>query len=64
VDADGNFTAEAGQFAGLNVLDDGNQAVIQALRKLGHQGRTIRPQVSIRLRTKADDLSTEQWFAS
>jgi isoleucyl-tRNA synthetase len=34
VDADGNFTAEAGQFVGLNVLGDGNGAVIQALSPL------------------------------
>ena len=31
VDDNGNFTDEAGQFAGLNVLGDGNQAVIDAL---------------------------------
>ncbi len=31
VDDDGNFTSEAGQFEGLNVLGDGNTAVVTAL---------------------------------
>jgi isoleucyl-tRNA synthetase len=68
VDADGNFTAEAGQFAGLNVLKDANEAVIQALEKAGsllkeepyvhkypYDWRTKKPVI---LR------ATEQWFAS
>ncbi|MFM7440868.1 MAG: class I tRNA ligase family protein, partial [Snowella sp.] len=33
VDDKGNFTEEAGQFAGLNVLKDANQAIIQELRE-------------------------------
>jgi isoleucyl-tRNA synthetase len=68
VDADGNFTPEAGQFAGLNVLGDGNGAVIQALaeaqvllkeepyvHKYPYDWRTKKPVI---LR------ATEQWFAS
>ncbi len=68
VDADGNFTSEAGQFAGANVLGDGNQAVIQALDEAGsllkeepyvhkypYDWRTKKPVI---LR------ATEQWFAS
>ncbi|HEY9847651.1 MAG TPA: class I tRNA ligase family protein, partial [Candidatus Caenarcaniphilales bacterium] len=35
VDGDGNFTEEAGAFAGLNVLREGNQAIIDALAEAG-----------------------------
>lgn len=31
VDDNGDFTDEAGKFAGLNVLGDGNRAVVEAL---------------------------------
>jgi isoleucyl-tRNA synthetase len=68
VDDNGNFTEEAGQFAGLNVLGDGNQAVIDALTQAGallkeepyvhkypYDWRTKKPVI---LR------ATEQWFAS
>ena len=68
VDGDGNFTQEAGQFAGLNVLSDGNAAVIEALAKAGsllkeepyvhkypYDWRTKKPVI---LR------ATQQWFAS
>lgn len=68
VDADGKFTSEAGQFASLNVLNDGNEAVIQALIDVGsllkeepyvhkypYDWRTKKPVI---LR------ATEQWFAS
>jgi isoleucyl-tRNA synthetase len=68
VDADGNFTEEARQFAGLNVLGDGNQAVIDALTEAGsllkeepyvhkypYDWRTKKPVI---LR------ATEQWFAT
>jgi len=68
VDADGNFTAEAGQFAGLNVLGEGNAAVVRALEQAGsllkeepyvhkypYDWRTKKPVI---LR------ATEQWFAS
>ncbi|MEP0745472.1 isoleucine--tRNA ligase [Trichocoleus sp. AS-A1] len=68
VDADGNFTQEAGQFAGLNVLGDGNQAVIDALS----QARSLlkeEPYVHkypYDWRTKKPTIyrATEQWFAS
>ncbi|MBW4578170.1 MAG: isoleucine--tRNA ligase [Tildeniella nuda ZEHNDER 1965/U140] len=68
VDDDGNFTEEAGQFAGLNVLGDGNTAVIDALReaqsllkeepyvhKYPYDWRTKKPTIF---------RATEQWFAS
>jgi isoleucyl-tRNA synthetase len=68
VDDDGNFTEEAGQFAGLNVLGDANQAVIDTLTQAGsllkeepyvhkypYDWRTKKPVI---LR------ATEQWFAS
>lgn len=68
VDGDGNFTAEAGVFAGLNVLGDGNQAVIDALRsarsllkeeayvhKYPYDWRTKKPTIF---------RATEQWFCS
>ncbi|KAB8333169.1 isoleucine--tRNA ligase [Scytonema tolypothrichoides VB-61278] len=68
VDDNGNFTEEAGQFAGLNVLGDGNQAVIDALtaassllkeeayvHKYPYDWRTKKPTIF---------RATEQWFAS
>ena len=68
VDADGKFTEEAGQFAGLNVLGDANQAVIDALvgagsllkeepyvHKYPYDWRTQKPTIF---------RATEQWFAS
>lgn len=68
VDDDGNFTAEAGAFAGLNVLGDGNMAVIKALQeaqsllkeepyvhKYPYDWRTKKPTIF---------RATEQWFAS
>lgn len=35
VDDKGNFTAEAGQFAGLNVLKDANEVIIKELQEKG-----------------------------
>ncbi|MCS6958701.1 MAG: isoleucine--tRNA ligase [Pseudanabaenaceae cyanobacterium SKYGB_i_bin29] len=68
VDDYGVFTAEAGQFAGLAVLGDGNRAVIAALQEKGvllkeepyvhkypYDWRTKKPVI---LR------ATKQWFAS
>ncbi|HEY9896311.1 MAG TPA: class I tRNA ligase family protein, partial [Candidatus Sericytochromatia bacterium] len=68
VDDDGNFTDEAGPFAGLNVLGDGNTAVIAALQeaqsllkeepyvhKYPYDWRTKKPTIF---------RATEQWFAS
>lgn len=36
VDDDGNFTEEAGDFKGLNVLGEGNVAIVEALDKVAH----------------------------
>jgi isoleucyl-tRNA synthetase len=69
VDADGNFTEEAGElFKGANVLGDGNELVIQALmrehslikeeaypHKYPYDWRTKKPTIF---------RATEQWFAS
>lgn len=68
VDARGDFTEEAGQFAGLNVLKDANGGVIEALIAAGsllqeemyahrypHDWRTKKPTIF---------RATEQWFAS
>ncbi|TVQ52554.1 MAG: isoleucine--tRNA ligase [Spirulina sp. DLM2.Bin59] len=68
VDGDGNFTAEAGPFAGLNVLKDANGAIIAALteakalileeaynHKYPYDWRTKKPTIF---------RATEQWFAS
>jgi len=68
VDGNGRFTEEAGPFAGMNVLNGGNEAVIQALQEAGvllkeeayvhkypYDWRTKKPVI---LR------ATEQWFAS
>lgn len=69
VDGDGNFTAEAGElFQGANVLGNGNELVIQALKdcqslileeayphKYPYDWRTKKPTIF---------RATEQWFAS
>jgi isoleucyl-tRNA synthetase len=68
VDDNGNFTEEAGQFQGLNVLGDGNSAVVEALKearsllkeepyvhKYPYDWRTKKPTIF---------RATEQWFAS
>jgi isoleucyl-tRNA synthetase len=68
VDDNGDFTEEAGLFAGLNVLGEGNTAVIQALadvrsllkeepyvHKYPYDWRTQKPTIF---------RATEQWFAS
>ncbi|AFZ28738.1 Isoleucyl-tRNA synthetase [Gloeocapsa sp. PCC 7428] len=68
VDADGNFTAEAGQFAGLNVLGDGNAAVIDALSAAGAllKEEPYVHKYPYDWRTKKPTIfrATEQWFAS
>jgi isoleucyl-tRNA synthetase len=68
VDGDGNFTAEAGQFEGLNVLGEGNTAVIEALQAAGSLLKES-PYVHkypYDWRTKKPTIfrATEQWFAS
>lgn len=68
VDEQGTFTQEAGQFAGLDVLNGGNDAVIEALQsansllkkepyvhKYPYDWRTKKPTIF---------RATEQWFAS
>ncbi|MBW4597064.1 MAG: isoleucine--tRNA ligase [Brasilonema angustatum HA4187-MV1] len=68
VDDNGNFTEEAGSFVGLNVLGDGNQAVIDALTAAGS---LLKEQAYVHKypydwRTKKPTIfrATEQWFAS
>lgn len=68
VDADGNFTEEAGQFAGLNVLGEGNTAVIKALQAAGCllKEEPYAHKYPYDWRTKKPTIyrATEQWFAS
>ncbi|MHC5676606.1 isoleucine--tRNA ligase [Nostoc sp.] len=68
VDDNGNFTEEAGEFAGLNVLGDGNQAVIDALRLAGSllKEEAYPHKYPYDWRTKKPTIfrATEQWFAS
>lgn len=68
VDDNGNFTEEAGQFAGLNVLGDGNQAVIDALAAAGSllKEEAYFHKYPYDWRTKKPTIfrATEQWFAS
>ncbi len=68
VDGDGNFTQEAGQFAGLNVLDKGNEAVIEALKAAGSllKEEPYVHKYPYDWRTKQPTIfrATEQWFAS
>ncbi len=68
VDDDGNFTADAGQFAGLNVLGDGNGAVVDALKSAGAllKEEPYVHKYPYDWRTKKPTIfrATEQWFAS
>jgi isoleucyl-tRNA synthetase len=68
VDGDGNFTEEAGQFAGLNVLGNGNQAVVDALTAAGSllKEEPYQHKYPYDWRTKKPTIfrATEQWFAS
>nr|WP_242045747.1 isoleucine--tRNA ligase [Calothrix sp. FACHB-1219] len=68
VDDNGNFTQEAGEFAGLNVLGDGNQAVIDALTGAGSllKEEPYQHKYPYDWRTKKPTIfrATEQWFAS
>ncbi len=68
VDDNGNFTQEAGEFAGLNVLGDGNQAVIDALNAAGSllKEEPYPHKYPYDWRTKKPTIfrATEQWFAS
>ena len=67
VDEAGNLTAEAGPFAGTNVLKDANPTIISALEDTGLLLKQERYEhrYPYDWRTKTDDLpATEQWFAS
>ena len=68
VDDNGNFTPEAGEFAGLNVLGEGNQAVIDALNAAGSllKEEPYAHKYPYDWRTKKPTIfrATEQWFAS
>ncbi|MBW4654377.1 MAG: isoleucine--tRNA ligase [Kaiparowitsia implicata GSE-PSE-MK54-09C] len=68
VDDDGTFTAEAGPFAGLNVLGDANEAVIKALSEAGSllKEEAYGHRYPYDWRTKKPTIfrATEQWFAS
>ena len=68
VDESGNFTEEAGQFAGLNVLGSGNAAVIGALEGVGAllKEEAYNHKYPYDWRTKEPTIfrATEQWFAS
>ncbi|MCG6133077.1 MAG: isoleucine--tRNA ligase [Nostoc sp. LLA-1] len=68
VDDNGNFTQEAGEFAGLNVLGEGNQAVIDALTAAGSllKEEAYAHKYPYDWRTKKPTIfrATEQWFAS
>jgi isoleucyl-tRNA synthetase len=68
VDDGGNFTEEAGQFAGLNVLGNGNKAVIDAIAEVGAllKEEPYQHKYPYDWRTKKPTIfrATEQWFAS
>ena len=68
VDDNGDFTEEAGQFAGLNVLGEGNSTVIQALADAGSllKEEPYVHKYPYDWRTKKPTIfrATEQWFAS
>jgi isoleucyl-tRNA synthetase len=68
VDEAGNLTAEAGPFAGTNVLKDANPAIIEALEGTGLLLKQERYEhrYPYDWRTKKPTIfrATEQWFAS
>jgi isoleucyl-tRNA synthetase len=68
VDDSGNFTDEAGKFSGLNVLGEGNQAIIDALHEVGSllKEEAYPHKYPYDWRTKKPTIfrATEQWFAS
>ncbi|MDS3862397.1 isoleucine--tRNA ligase [Thermosynechococcaceae cyanobacterium BACA0444] len=68
VDDRGNFTEEAGEFAGLNVLAEGNTAIINALDEVGAllKQEPYNHKYPYDWRTKKPTIfrATEQWFAS
>ena len=68
VDENGNFTPEAGQFAGLNVLKDANEAIIESLKTAGSflKEEPYNHKYPYDWRTKKPTIfrATAQWFAS
>jgi isoleucyl-tRNA synthetase len=68
VDDNGNFTEEAGKFQGLNVLGEGNTAVIEAMNEVGSllKEEPYVHKYPYDWRTKKPTIfrATEQWFAS
>jgi len=68
VDEGGTLTAEAGPFAGLNVLKDANTAILAALRDTGtllaEQSYAHRYPYDWRTKKPTIFRATEQWFAS
>ncbi|MFM8605223.1 MAG: class I tRNA ligase family protein, partial [Cyanobium sp.] len=68
VDEAGTLTAEAGPFAGLNVLKDANPAIIAALQEAGallaEQRYEHRYPYDWRTKKPVIFRATEQWFAS
>ena len=68
VDGAGNLTAEAGPFAGTNVLKDANGAIIAALQEAGallaEQRYAHRYPYDWRTKKPTIFRATEQWFAS
>ena len=68
VDDKGNLTEEAGKFAGLNVLKDANEAIIQAMQEAGSllKEEAYGHKYPYDWRTKKPTIfrATEQWFAS
>ncbi len=68
VDETGTLTAEAGKFAGLNVLGEANQEIIKALQNekalLRHVPYEHRYPYDWRTKKPTIFRATEQWFAS
>lgn len=68
VDDYGNFTLDAGDFAGLNVLKDANDAIIKALTEkkalLKVESYSHRYPYDWRTKKPVIYRATEQWFAS
>ena len=68
VNGDGKFTSDAGPFEGLDVLDGGNDAVIDALKEAGAllKEEAYSHKYPYDWRTKKPVIlrATEQWFAS
>jgi len=68
VDERGDMTAEAGPFAGMNVLKDANPAVIEALAAAGsllkHEPYAHKYPYDWRTKKPTIFRATEQWFAS